>query len=89
LLFVHGEADEVVSYASGKALYDALPWPKALLTLPGEGHSAPYLRESTAGYRVVAASTLDFLRYTLYGDAAARARLRADARPAGVLDDRL
>jgi dienelactone hydrolase len=89
LLFVHGEADDVVSYTAGKAVYDRAPWPKALLTLPGEGHSAPFVRESNAAYRSVSTSTLDFLRYALYGDPAARGRLAADAKPAGVLDDRL
>jgi dienelactone hydrolase len=89
LLYVHGEADEVVSYASGKAVFDATPWPKALLSLPGQDHAGPYLRQSNKAYQAVSTSTVDFLRYTLYGDAAARARLAADAKPAGVLDDRL
>jgi dienelactone hydrolase len=89
LFFVHGDTDEVVSFASGKAVFDALPWPKALLTLPGEGHSAPFQRESSPAYKAVASSTLDFLRYSLYGDPAAKTRLTADAKPAGVLDNRL
>jgi dienelactone hydrolase len=89
LLFVHGDADEVVTYASGKAVFDAAPWPKALLTLPGQDHSGPFMRESNAAFKVVATATLDFLRYTLYGDAAARRRLPADTKPAGVFDDRL
>jgi fermentation-respiration switch protein FrsA (DUF1100 family) len=88
LLFVHGDADEVVGYASGKAVFDATPWPKALLSLPGEGHSPPFMRESNAAYKAVSTATVDFLRYTLYGDPAARARLAADAKP-GLLDDRL
>jgi fermentation-respiration switch protein FrsA (DUF1100 family) len=89
LFFVHGDADEVVTFASGKAVFDALRWPKALLTLPGEGHSAPFQRETNASYKTVAASTVDFMRYTLYGDPAAKARLAADAKPGGQLDDRL
>jgi dipeptidyl aminopeptidase/acylaminoacyl peptidase len=89
LLFVHGDADDVVSYTSGKAVFDRAPGPKALLTLPGGGHSAPYVKESDPAYRVVAASTADFLRYALYGDPGARGRLAADAKPAGQLDDRL
>jgi dienelactone hydrolase len=89
LFFVHGEADEVVSYATGKAVFDAVPWPKALLTLPGQDHSGPFLRESNPAFKMVATATLDFLRYTLYGDAAARGRLAADAKPSGVFDDRL
>ena len=34
LLFVHGDADQVVPYAAGQAAFDAVPWPKAMLTLP-------------------------------------------------------
>ncbi|GIJ53420.1 alpha/beta hydrolase family protein [Virgisporangium aurantiacum] len=89
LFFVHGDADAVVDYASGKQVFDALPWPKALLTLPGQDHSAPYQRESSAAYKAVSTSTLDFLRYTLYGDAAAKARIATDVKPSGVLDNRL
>lgn len=89
LFFVHGDADEVVTYASGKAVFDALKWPKALLTLPGGNHSTPYQRESSPEFTIVATSSLDFLRYTLYGDAEARNRLAADAKPTGVLDNRL
>jgi dienelactone hydrolase len=89
LFFVHGDADEVVSFASGRAVFDALRWPKALLTLPGEGHSAPFQREGNPSYKAVSASTLDFLRYSLYGDADAKARMTTDAKPAGNLDNRL
>jgi fermentation-respiration switch protein FrsA (DUF1100 family) len=89
LFFVHGDADEVVSFASGKAVFDALQWPKALLTLPGQGHSAPFQRESSPAFPAVATSTLDFLRYSLYGDAGAKDRLAADAQPVGRLDNRL
>ena len=89
LFFVHGDSDEVVSFASGKAVFDALRWPKALLTLPGEGHSAPFQREGNASYKAVSSSTMDFLRYSLYGDAEAKARLTNDAKPAGQLDNRL
>lgn len=89
LYFVHGDADEVVDYASGKQVFDALPWPKALLTLPGQDHSAPFQRESSPAFKVVATSTLDFLRYTLYADPAAKARIANDVKPTGVLDNRL
>jgi dienelactone hydrolase len=89
LFFVHGDADEVVTYASGKAVFDALKWPKALLTLPGGNHSTPYQRESSPEFKVVSTSSLDFLRYTLYGDADARTRITEDAKPGGVLDNRL
>jgi dienelactone hydrolase len=87
-LFVHGERDDVVSYAAGKAAYDAVPWPKALLSLPEGDH---LLRAGGSSWDVVAEATVEFLRWTLYGDAAARSRLTDDAARGAlaVLDDRL
>ncbi|MEV0428354.1 chlorophyllase [Micromonospora sp. NPDC050495] len=89
-LFVHGEADEVVSYAAGKAVYDAVPWPKAMLSLPKGDHGRALLSDGTA-LRVVADTTVEFLRWTLYGDATAKKRLPADAARGGLatLDDHL
>jgi fermentation-respiration switch protein FrsA (DUF1100 family) len=91
LMFVHGQRDSVVSYASGKAAYDSVPWPKALLTLPNGDHGQSLLREGNRAYGVVADSTLDFWRWSLYGDAQARLRLPEDAESAGLgrLDDQL
>lgn len=89
-LFVHGEADEVVSYAAGKAVFDAVPWPKAMLSLPKGDHGRALLGDGKA-LRVVADTTVEFLRWTLYGDPAAKTRLPADATRGDVatLDDRL
>ena len=74
LLFVHGRRDTTVTYADGKAAYDAVPWPKAFLTVTNGGHVAigPALD-------VVAATTTDFWRWSLYGDEAARGRLDDEA----------
>jgi fermentation-respiration switch protein FrsA (DUF1100 family) len=85
LLFVHGDADGVVPYAMGRAVYERVPWPKALLTLPGQGH---LVIAGTAAWLALAATTLDFLRWTLYGDSAAKARLTSDAGTVGKLDTR-
>ena len=89
-LFVHGEADEVVSYAAGKAVYDAVPWPKAMLSLPKGDHGRALLGDGKA-LGVVADTTVEFLRWTLYGDPAAKKRLPTDAARGGLatLDDRL
>lgn len=89
-LFVHGEADEVVSYAAGKAVYDAVPWPKAMLSLPNGDHGRALLSDGKA-LRVVADTTVEFLRWTLYGDAAAKKRLPTDATRGhlATLDDHL
>ncbi|HWH00073.1 MAG TPA: chlorophyllase [Pilimelia sp.] len=90
LLYVHGARDNVVSYAAGKAAYDATPWPKALLTLPDMGHGEA-LRGGGPAFTVVADTTAEFLRWALYGDARARDRLPQTAGRGGLatLDDRL
>ncbi|RUL93455.1 chlorophyllase [Verrucosispora sp. FIM060022] len=77
-LFVHGEADEVVEYAAGKAVYDKVPWPKAMLSLPNGDHGRALLGNSTS-LRVVADTTTEFLRWTLYGDADAKERIASAA----------
>ena len=91
MLFVHGERDGTVSYASGKAAYDAVPWPKAMLTFPDGDHGQTLLRDGGAPFAVLTDTTLDFLRWSLYGDAAAKARIPRDASRGDVatLDDRL
>ncbi|MET7421789.1 chlorophyllase [Dactylosporangium sp. NPDC005555] len=75
LLFVHGDADPMVSYASGKATYDVVPWSKAMLTVPGGNHNDPYLRPDMRSFTEVRTVTLAFLRLSLYGDLSARRQL--------------
>ncbi|MGC4803547.1 alpha/beta hydrolase family protein [Micromonospora sp. DT233] len=89
-LFVHGEADEVVDYASGRAAYDKVPWPKAMLSLPKGDHGRALLTDGAA-LRVVSDTCVEFLRWSLYGDAEARRRLPAEAARGelATLDDRL
>lgn len=86
MLFVHGKLDKTVRYEHGKAAFDAVPWPKALLTVTKGGHVA-----LTKDFAPVIATTTDFLRYALYGDAAARTRLKKDATKGGLatLTDKL
>ena len=74
LLFVHGRQDKTVAYADGRAAYNAVTWPKAFLTVTRGGHT-PVGRELS----VVATTTTDFWRWSLYGDAAALKRLGPDA----------
>jgi fermentation-respiration switch protein FrsA (DUF1100 family) len=90
-LFVHGKLDDVVSYAAGQAAYDQVPWPKAMLSLPKGDHGQSLLRGENPAFAVVAATTIDFLRWSLYGDLAAKRRLPAGAARGGLatLDDRL
>jgi dienelactone hydrolase len=74
LLFVHGKRDKVIDYADDHAVYAAVTWPKAFLTVTGGGHVP-----TGAELDVVASTSTDFLRWSLYGDAAARKRLPKDA----------
>ncbi|MER7331517.1 MULTISPECIES: chlorophyllase [unclassified Micromonospora] len=89
-LFVHGEADEVVGYAAGKAAYDKVPWPKAMLSLPKGDHGRALLSDGAA-LRVVSDTTVEFLRWSLYGDEAAKRRIPTDAARSDIatLDNRL
>jgi alpha-beta hydrolase superfamily lysophospholipase len=73
VLFVHGKQDRTVQYADGLAAFEAVPWPKAMLTLPQGGHV------TTRGpdFARVATATTDFWRWSLYGDRPAKNRLTA------------
>ncbi|MEH1100227.1 alpha/beta hydrolase family protein [Micromonospora sp. CPCC 205561] len=89
-LFVHGEADEVVEYAAGRAVYDRVPWPKAMLSLPKGDHGRALLSDGAA-LRVVSDTTVEFLRWSLYGDETAKGRIPTDAArdDLATLDNRL
>jgi len=86
LLFVHGRKDATVTYADGQAAYSAVPWPKAFLSVTDGGHVA-----SGRSLDVIATTSTDFWRWTLYGDKAARDRLKPDAARGGLatFQDRL
>jgi dienelactone hydrolase len=83
VLFIHGDKDPIVSYPIGQAAYGMVPWPKALLTVVGGDHTG-YLFNPGPATSAVAASMLDFLRFTLYSDANAKARLPVEATVAGA-----
>jgi fermentation-respiration switch protein FrsA (DUF1100 family) len=89
MLFVHGELDQVVPYSSGKSAFDAVPWPKAMLSLP-QGDHVGALSEGDS-LTVVAGTTIEFLRWSLYGDEGARSRIPAAAAKGDLaeLDDQL
>lgn len=81
ILFLHGDADKVVAYSKGRKAYDNLGWPKGFITFHGQGHG-DFLLSKNKGFVPAFATILDFLRWNLYGDAAARDRLPDD----GTLD---
>jgi dienelactone hydrolase len=78
VLFIHGDKDATVKYATGRAAYDKLSWPKAFVTIIGGDHASPVHNSACV------ATMIDFLRWTLYGDAAAKSRLASDATVAGA-----
>ncbi|GAA4435941.1 alpha/beta hydrolase family protein [Phytohabitans houttuyneae] len=78
MLFVHGTEDPTVPIEAARAAYDRVHWPKTFLALPGQDHGA-YLTPGRPGFAQVLAVTLDFLRWTLYDDAAARSRLSLES----------
>jgi dienelactone hydrolase len=89
ILFEHGDQDTVVPYPLGKHAYDADPWPKAFLTLTGQGHIDPYEIADSADFPAVSATTVDFLEWSLGVDPDGASRLATDAEGVGPLDDQL
>jgi hypothetical protein len=79
MLFVHGKLDKTVPYAEGLTAFRTVPWSRAMMAVTEGGHVA-----ITKEFGPVIATTTDFLRWSLYGDAAARSRLRTDATGAGA-----
>jgi fermentation-respiration switch protein FrsA (DUF1100 family) len=79
MLFVHGRRDPTVAYADGRAAYDTVEWPKAFLSITDGGHLP------TGGeLDVVAATSTDFWRWSLYGDGSAKSRIKKDATRGGL-----
>ncbi|MDI1464649.1 dienelactone hydrolase family protein [Catellatospora sp. KI3] len=83
VLFVHGDKDPTVTYQTGRNAYTGTSWPKGFLTLLGQGHGE-YLGPSAKGFDQVMKTMTDFLRWTMYSDAAARSRLSGDGTKSGV-----
>ncbi|MER5217747.1 RICIN domain-containing protein [Streptomyces sp. NPDC002838] len=73
VLFVHGDRDSTTSYSSARQAYTEMTWPKAFLTFVGGSHTS-FWSDNRFPNTVV-----DWARWTMYGDTAARDRLPADA----------
>jgi dienelactone hydrolase len=84
-LIVHGDADELVPYAAGRANFDAAPVPKFFLTLIGTGH-APTLATEPAGPTDAALVTTatDFFDRYLKSKEGALDRMRRHGDVSGV-----
>jgi dienelactone hydrolase len=74
MLFLQGTSDPVVPRAISHQAFDRVPWPKTYLLLRRNSH-ATYLRPGDVGYALMESTVIDFLRWTLDGDDAARRQL--------------
>jgi dienelactone hydrolase len=79
LLFVHGRKDNTVAYRAGHTVFAAVPWSRAMLSITDGGHVT-----RAGDFEATATTSTEFLRWALYGDAAARARIPAAARTGEV-----
>ena len=79
MLFVHGRDDGTVTYRAGHAVFAAVPWSRAMLSITDGGHVT-----RAADFEATTATSTEFLRWALYGDATARARIPAAARTGNV-----
>ncbi|MCE6998687.1 RICIN domain-containing protein [Saccharothrix sp. S26] len=73
VLFVHGDKDSTTSYSSARQAYAEMAWPKAFLTFVGGSHTSFWSDQRFPR------TVVDWARWTMYGDTAARDRLPADA----------
>jgi hypothetical protein len=86
VLIIHGTKDQYIPYSSAQGVYNGYgSWPKAFLTEIGGTHddyvflSGPCAPTCGRGYSQALATSIDWMRYALYGDMAARDRLPSDA----------
>jgi dienelactone hydrolase len=79
MLFVHGRKDDTVTYRAGQAVYAAVPWSRALLSITDGGHVT-----QAGDFEATTVTSTEFLRWALYGDAAARARIPAAAQTGDI-----
>lgn len=86
MLFVHGRNDDTVTYRAGHAVFAAVPWSRAMLSITDGGHVT-----TSDDFEATTGTSTEFLRWSLYGDAAAKARIPAAAAVGGVatLEDQL
>lgn len=70
MMFVHGRDDDTVTYRAGHTVFEAVPWSRAMLSITEGGHVI-----TDADFEAVTSTTTEFLRWSLYGDAAAKTRV--------------
>jgi dienelactone hydrolase len=74
MLFLQGTADPIVPATLSRRAFNRVPWAKSYLLLRHNSH-ATYLQPGQLGYNLMESTVINFLRWTLDGDAAAKARL--------------
>jgi dienelactone hydrolase len=79
MLFVHGTDDDTVSWRAGHTVFEAVPWSRAFLSIDGGGHSL-----DSRDFDVATGTATEFLRWSLFGDAAAKARIPSAATVDGI-----
>jgi predicted dienelactone hydrolase len=84
VLMYHADRDYSLSYAAATAAYQKLAPPKYLVTIEEAVHAQPYENTPDPADPMVVRSSVDYLRAYLLGDAAAKARIVADATVPGV-----
>ncbi|MFE9061828.1 alpha/beta hydrolase family protein [Streptomyces violaceusniger] len=83
VLFIHGDKDPTCDYPLARRAYEELPALKAFLTHLGADHAA-YLNPGFPTFDRTQNTLVDWFRWRLYHDTAARDRLPADATGAGT-----
>jgi fermentation-respiration switch protein FrsA (DUF1100 family) len=83
VLFVHGDQDPICDYGLARQAYAELPAPKAFMTHTGQGHDEFIWNGPT--YDQTVATSLDWMRWSLYGDTDARDRLPGNASGGGIV----
>jgi dienelactone hydrolase len=79
MLFVQGAKDDTVAWSAARTVFEAVPWSRAMLTVTDGGHQT-----TAAALPAVSGTSVEFLRWSLHGDAAARTRLPGAAALGGV-----
>ncbi|KAF4410114.1 MULTISPECIES: hypothetical protein [Streptomyces] len=82
-LFIHGDQDAVCQYGLARQAYGELAAPKAFLTHVGQGHDE-YVWDNGRTYPQTRDTLVDWMRWSLYQDTAARDRLSSDATTNGT-----
>jgi len=86
MLFIHGAQDATVTWRAGHTVFEAVPWSRAMLSITDGGHVI-----EDWSFEPSTQTSTEFLRYALYGDVAAKARIPEAAAVNGVatLEDQL